>query len=231
MNRRRLAVGLGATFVLTGGGVAAASTFITPPAGTPDLAAAVLQASDLPSGSVASSQGYVKPPTGFSAEYDGGFSPASTPDGVQYSQIIDGVAVAPTTTTVNSFFKQQRKQFASTKGRKAITREIIADSSRSEHLKKSDVKYTLAGNASIGSDSYGETITIKIKKKKLREVVLLFAEDNAEVSLLLTGVLGGAVPESDASTLGTTILDHLQTVLGASGASGTTGTSGASGST
>jgi hypothetical protein len=225
MVRRRLPIALGATFVLMGGGVAAAATFITPPAGTPDLAAAVLQQADLPSGAMALQQGYVMPPAGFTAEYDGGFSPASTADGVQYTDIIDAIAVAPTAATANTFFLKQRKQFASTKGRKQITKEIVSDSARKDDIKPSDVKYSLAGNADIGSDSYGETITIKIKKKKLREVVLFYVYDDAYVSLVLDGLVGGAVPESDASSLGTTVLGHLQAVIGASGASGTTGAS------
>jgi hypothetical protein len=164
MSRHRRLVGLlgvGVAVACCGVGVAWAA--VTPPAGTPDLALMVLQPADLAPGAVSGAQGYVAPPKGLTAQYAADFTTASSPDGVNYSLLVDDVAVGPTASASSAYFVAQRKSIASTKGRRGIVRSILHSAAKADHLKAKDVKFSAAGSAGVGTSSYIETLTISTK--------------------------------------------------------------------
>ena len=151
MSRHRRLVGLlgvGVAVACCGVGVAWAA--VTPPAGTPDLALMVLQPADLAPGAVSGAQGYVAPPKGLTAQYAADFTTASSPDGVNYSLLVDDVAVGPTASASSAYFVAQRKSIASTKGRRGIVRSILHSAAKADHLKAKDVKFSAAGSAGVG---------------------------------------------------------------------------------
>jgi hypothetical protein len=235
MSRHRRLVGLlgvGVAVACCGVGVAWAA--VTPPAGTPDLALMVLQPADLAPGAVSGAQGYVAPPKGLTAQYAADFTTASSPDGVNYSLLVDDVAVGPTASASSAYFVAQRKSIASTKGRRGIVRSILHSAAKADHLKAKDVKFSAAGSAGVGTSSYIETLTISTKHRKLREILLVFDDGTAEADLVLAGEVNERIPRSDATGLATTLNMHIESVLatgatGPSGASGASGLSGASG--
>jgi hypothetical protein len=150
IRRRSLPIALGTTFVLAVAGIAGAAV-VTPPAGTPNLAAMVIQPGDLAPGAVLGAQGYVTPPSGLTAEYDSSFTSAATSDGVSYLLLSDNIALAPTPTTASAFYVGEREAFDSSKGRKLVVREIIKQAGKKSTLKAKDIKFSDAGSAGIGS--------------------------------------------------------------------------------
>lgn len=228
MRRLSLPIALGTTFALAVAGVAGAAV-VTPPAGTPDLAAMVLQPGDLAPGAVLGAQGYIKPPSGLTAEYDSSFTSAATPDGVSYLLLSDNVALASTTTAASDYFDGERDAFDTSKGRKLLVRDIIARAGKKSVLKAKDLKFSAAGSAGVGTSSFIETLTISVKHTKSREVIVLLNEGTVNVILALTGKINESVPHSDAIALAGDIDTHIDAVLSASGASGASGTTGVSG--
>jgi hypothetical protein len=226
--RRRSCAALGAGLALAAAGSASA-TAVTPRPGTPDLAAMALQSTDFAPGAVAAVQGYVAPTTGFTAEYDGGFKTASTPDGVTYFSIGDFVSIATTTSTVNTFFNAESAFFRSKQGHKLLDKVIIAAAGRKAHLKARNIKYG-SGGLSVGTGSSLETIGLSNKLTSVHEDVVLFEQGTVYVLLIMAANPGEKIPTSDASALATAIDDRIDTVL-ATGSTGPTGTTGATGST
>jgi hypothetical protein len=231
MNRRsRLIVLLGAAVTLAAAGSALAA--VTPPAGTPNLALMAIQPSDLAAGAVTGADvGYDTPPSGFTAEYAGYFTSAATSDGVAYSLLQDDISLAPDTTTASEYVAVEKLLYTSKAGRKAIVKAAIKDAGgKKSHLTLSDFKFSGAESAGVGTGSLVETLTVTYKRKKVREVILVFDDGTVAGSLVATGKVNEKVPQSDAITLGTAMYTHINAVLaaGATGPSGTTGASGAS---
>jgi hypothetical protein len=224
MNRHRsVCVALGAVLVLACASAALAAT-VTPPPGTPDLAAMALQASDLAPGAAAGQQGYVTPPTGFTAEYQGGFKTALTPDGISYYSISDFVAIAPSAVTVSAFFADETKLFRSKAGHKLLDRAIIAAAGKKTQLKARDIKYGDVGGIGVGQSSFLETIGLSIKRVSVHEDVVLFQQGTVYGFLTMAAKPGSKIPLSDADSLANAIDTHINSVLGSTGSTGPTGT-------
>lgn len=231
MRRRGGVLIAGLAVVLTAvASSAAAAGVVTPPAGTPNLALMVIQPPDLVPGATLGGQGYLKPPSGFTAYYGSVFDLASTADGVKYDSIEDYIALAPDATAANLFFAGQEATFATARGRKRLVKSLLKENakhgSKKDRLKAKDITFTAAGSAGIGATSFIETINFKLKHGFGQQVVLLFDTGTIDVSLVLTGPLNEQIPQSDAIALGNTINAHITSVLatpaGATGATGAT---------
>jgi hypothetical protein len=223
MRRPTITIALGAAAALAAASGADASGVVTPPAGTPNLAQMAIQPTDLVPGAVPGSQAYVRPPTGFTAQYGSDFTTASTPDGVSYSLVLDFVALAPDASTASNLFTEQQAFDESRKGHKLITKQIIKAAGKKGHLEAKNVKFTAAQTAGVGTGSFEETITVSHKHASFQEVVLFFEEGDIVASLELVGDINSAVPEADATTLANAMNTHITTVLAASGATGASG--------
>jgi hypothetical protein len=204
---------------------AALAAAVTPPAGTPNLAAMVLQPSDLAAGAVAGQQEYVRPPTGFSAQYDAGFTTASTPDGVRYYSISDFVSIAPSAVTVSTFFARETKVFRSKAGHKLLDEAIIEAAGKKAHLKARNIKYADDGGVGVGQSSFLETIGVSVKRVSVHEDIVFFQQGTVYGFVTVAGEPGEQIPTSDTTALASAIDTHVTSVLGATGATGTTGTS------
>ncbi len=228
VRRRRIVVAFGASVVLASAAVATAA--VQPPAGTPDLSAMALQPSDLAQGAVvASQQGYVAPVSGFTAEYDGGFTTASTADGVSYYSIGDYLSIAPTASTVTTFFTAETAFFRSKRGRKLLDKVIIAAAGRKAKLKARDIKYGGGGSLGVGTGSFLETIGLKTKHVRVHEDLVLFSQGTVYVLLVMAANPGQTIPQGDAASLSTAIDSHIESVLATTGSSGSSGSTGLSG--
>lgn len=231
MSRRRLAVLVGLAVPLAAAGNALGAV-VTPPAGTPNLALMAIQPSDLTPGAVIGTDvGYDTPPSGFTAQYVGYFTTASTTDGVAYGLLDDEVSLAPTAAEASAYTASEETLYTSKKGRKLIIKYAIKAAGKKAHLKASDFKFSGAESAGVGSGSLVETLTLTIKHKKVREVIVAFDDGSVAGDLVATGEVGEQVPQSDGMALATAMYGHINAVLaaGATGPSGTTGTSGTSG--
>lgn len=225
MKRPIAALVLGAAMVFASASAESAAAAVTPPAGTPNLALMVVQPSDLVAGATLGNQEYVQPPTGFTAQYGSEFTSAATPDGVNYSLLLDFVALAPSASTASALFTSQQAYDESSKGRAQTVKDIIKGAGKHSRLKAKDIKFSQAQSAGVGTSSFEETITIKVKHTSVQEVYLMFVDGTVDTSLELVGVANKPVPESDAVTLAGAMLSHINTVLatGSTGASGVTG--------
>jgi hypothetical protein len=229
MTRRgRTAVALGVSGALATAGVAAAA--VTPPPGTPDLAAMALAAGDLAPGTVAAPhQGYVAPVTGFTAEYDAGFTTASTTDGVSYYSIGEYISIAPSASVVSTFFNAETAFFRSKHGHKLLDKVIAAAAGRHAHLRSRNIRYEVGGSLGVGTASFLETIGLRDGHTGVHEDVVLFSQGTVYVLLVMTANPGEQIPRSDAATLAAAIDTHIDTVL-ATPAGGSAGPSGGTGS-
>jgi hypothetical protein len=221
-SRRRICIALGASLTLGLTGVAVAAT-VTPPAGTPNLAAMVLQPGDLAAGAVAGTQRYVTPLSGFTAQYDGIFTTAATPDGVGYYLVSDGVSLAPDASVVSTLFGAEKAFFNSKKGHKLVDKGIIQDAGKKAHLKASSIKFKDRGSIGVGGGSFLLAIGISSKHTSIHEDLVLFEQGTVYVELVLTGKPGKSIPGSDAVLLATAIDSHVNSVLASTGTTGLTG--------
>lgn len=226
MKRRTITPALGAALVLAGATAASAGAagVVTPPAGTPNLALMVVQPTDLVAGAVIGDQAYVQPPSGFTAQYGSDFTTASTPDGANYSLVLDYVSLAPDPTTADTFYADQQAFEQSRKGRKFIVKSIIHAAGKKSHLKAKNVKFSAEQSAGVGASSYEETITVAAKHVHVSEIFLIFQEGDVVASLELVGEADKTVPAADATTLATAMDTHIKSVLASSGATGASGT-------
>jgi hypothetical protein len=226
MKRPTITPALGAALVLAGATAASAGAagVVTPPAGTPNLALMVVQPTDLVPGAVIGDQAYVQPPSGFTADYGSDFTTASTSDGVNYSLVLDYVALAPDPTTADTLYAGEQAFEQSRKGRKFIVKSIIRAAGKRSHLKAKNVKFSAEQSAGVGQSSYEETITVAAKHIMVSEIYLIFQEGNVVASLELVSEADKPVPGTDATTLAAAMDSHIKSVLAASGATGATGT-------
>jgi hypothetical protein len=222
---RSTCAALSTTVALATATVAEAAT-VTPPAGTPDLAAMALQPSDLAPGAAAGQQGYVTPETGFTAQYDGDFTTASTPDGVSYFSINDFVSIAQTASTVAAFVATEQNFFRSKDGHKVLDQAIIRAAGKSAHLKAKNIRYAAAGSISIADESFLETIGVATRRSSAHEDVVMLAQGRVYALLIMAGNPGEKIPASDASSLASAIDSHINDALAPSGSTGSSGSSG-----
>ncbi len=227
MSGRRVGAAFAASVALAAIGAATAAA-VTPPPGTPDLAAMALAPGDLAPGAVAGQQGYVRPTAGFVAQYDGGFTTASTADGASYYSIGDYISVASDNATVERFFTAERAFFLSPQAHRLLDNVIIAAAGRKAHLSAREIRYRSGGTLDVGTSSFIESIGLRAGRVRVHEDVVLLAQDNVYVLLIMTADPGIGIPRADAGALATAIDNHVNSVL-ATGATGSTGTTGSSG--
>lgn len=223
-SRRSRCAALSAALVVTGASAAVAAS-VSPPAGTPNMAAMVIQPSDLAAGAIPGQQGYVAPPTGFSAQFDADFKTASTQDGVTYFSLSDYVALSPSATTVSTFFGDETAVFRSKAGHRRLSAVIIAAAGKKAHLKARNIRYADLGSVGVGQSSFAEAISVHAKHVSVHEDVVLFQQGTAYGFVVMAANPGEKIPTSDASLLATAMDSHINSVLGATGVSGSTGTS------
>jgi hypothetical protein len=226
--RRQLPVVLGATIALATAGVAAAAT-VTPPAGTPDLAAAVLQPSDLAAGTSATEQGYFAPSTGygFTALYSIAYNNVTSTSGVRYHNITDSVAVGPSSTGAAALLAYEQKVLGTASGHKLIAESYVKATPKRDHAKLKDVTFGTATSAGVGNASVIETVTYALKHDKQHQIFVVFDDGDFYSVMSMTAVINHSASLSDAIGLATSIDTHIQAVRsGSTGASGTTGATG-----
>jgi hypothetical protein len=230
MRHRSVSLVLAAGLALTTAGVADAA-YIAPPAGAPDLAAAVLQPTDLVPGAQGELQGYVTPAAGYglSAQYSTGYASASTGDGVRYSDITTTVAIGPSSAGATSLVQYVRRLVGSRAGHRLVRRSFVKQTPKRDAPKPKDVTFSRVRSAGVGANSAISTVTYDVAGAKVHVVVVAFQEGDTYGGLVLTGVINEKVPQSDGVTLADDVTAHIQAVL--AGATGPTGTSGASGTT
>ncbi|MGD0197545.1 MAG: hypothetical protein ABSC56_06535 [Solirubrobacteraceae bacterium] len=205
---------------------AAGAAVTTPPADTPNLALMVLQPADLQPGVRIGAQNYVTPPPGFTAEYGSALTGATSTSGTKYRLIQDYVALAPSATVANGFYTEQRAAFTSHSGRRALVRALIKEVGKNADLRSRNFKFGQATSPGVGSSSFAETLTIKVKHRSVTQVLLAFADGDVYVGLALEAPPGEPIPASDPIALATAIDAHVHTVTAATGATGSTGPSG-----
>jgi hypothetical protein len=225
MRRTVVPLGLVGLVAVVAVPAAFAAGSVNPPAGTPDLAAMVIQPSDLEPGVDVVNQAYVKPPTGFTAAYSSVLSGATTMGGTEYASIEDDVALAPSSVASGNLFLGEQAVLTTRKGRAAIAKSVVKDYGKKAHLKTSDIKFGAPINAGIGTASVAELLTIKVKHNTVPEAIVSFYDGDTYADVALVGKLNAKLSLTDATALGSTIDSHIHTVLGATGTTGTTGTS------
>lgn len=225
---RRTAVLMGVVGLLSAVAVPAAfgAGSVNPPAGTPNLAAMVIQPSDLEPGANIAGQAYVKPPKGFTAAYSSVLTGATTTGGTKYDSIEDDVALAPNSAASGSFYLAEQTVLTSSKGRLLVAKSVIKAFSKAfgkkADLKTKDVKFGKAVTAGIGTESFEELLTIKVKHSTVPEAIIDFYDGDVYADVVLTGELDATVPLSDATALAGTVDSHIHVALGATGTTGTT---------
>jgi len=218
---RRTAVSSGvlAVLALCAVPVAFASPPVTPPAGTPNMAAMVLQPSDLAPGASVAAQRYVAPPSAFTAEYAVVFTGAATTDGTKFDSIEDDVVLASTPSPAATLEASAQADFATPSWRRAFIKGSIKAAGKKAHLKAKDFKFSPTASAGIGSASYVEIIKITQKHHSFEEGWVGFADGDTYTGVLL---VANTIPQSDAIALGQATDAHIQATPGSTGATGTT---------
>ena len=223
---RRTVVSLGVVGVIAAVAVPTAlAGTVTPPAGTPSLAAMVLQPTDLTAGVNVAEQTYGTPPKGFTADYASVLTGATTTSGVKFNSLQDEVALAPTATAASDLYVREQSFFTTRKGRHLIAKSVVKAFGKKAHLKTKDVKFGNAQSAGIGTQSFEELLTIKDGHRTVPEAILEFNDGEFYADLVAVGELNTPISLTDITALGGTIDAHIHAGLGATGTSGTTGTS------
>ena len=221
---RRVAASSGVFCLIAACGVpvAFASAPVTPPAGTPNMGAMVLQPSDLAPGASVAAQRYVAPPNGFTAEYAAVYTGATTTtDGTKFTSIEDDVTLASTATPGADLEASNQAVFATPSGRRSVIKAAIKAAGKKAHLKAKDFKFSPTASAGIGSASFVEIITLTDKHRSVEEGWVGFVDGDTYTGLLM---VAKTIPQSDAIALAQTTDGHIHATLGSTGATGTTGT-------
>jgi len=172
---------------------------------------------------VTSSQGYVTPLTGFTAQYDGIFTTAATPDGVSYYDVTDGVSYVADAAAVSTFFTEEQALFNPKRGHELFDKGFIRAVGRKAHIKASEIKFKDAGSVGVGGGSFLLRIGVSHKHTSIREDLVSFEQGTVYVQLVVVGKPNEKVPDSDAVQLATAIDSHVNSVLASIGATGPTG--------
>ena len=204
------------------GGLARAAGIVTPPAGTPNLALMVIQPADLVAGATLVTQGYVKAPKSFAADYSSEFGLVQTDDGTKLDALEDDVALADSSTDANLYFAGQEALFGTRSGQKRLVKILIKTSPKRDRLTRKEIRFGASTSAGVGPSSFVETVYFTIRHVRFQQVVLLFDAGTIDASVVLTGTPNAAVPQSSAIDLGETVSAHIASTLGATGATGTT---------
>jgi hypothetical protein len=193
----------------------------TPPANTPNMSLMVLQPADLQPGANLSAQRYIRPPKGFSAAYATVFTNATTASGGKLDSVESDVALAPSTTSPSNLEAVNQLVFSTRRGRKGFVKDFIKSAGKKARLKAKNFKFSPVTTASVGSQSFVDTVTISHKGSTVQEVFVFFADGDAYSATVL---VGSTVAQSDAVALAQLVDGHIHSVLGggATGASGAT---------
>lgn len=225
----RTATALAASLVLL---AAAATTALalTPPAGTPNLAAMTVQRSDLQPGSVVTIDGYQTPPAGFRAVYERDFRIAQTAPGGTLFALETQIQLTPSATVGSRVIGLERIEFGSKAGHKLLESAIVRSAGAGSGVKAKDVHFGAVVRIAPGKGSFDERITLRLgAHTETSEIIEVGG--GPVIALLVAVTPGTRVPASLSIALATDVARHVTAVLARTGSTGTTGASGSTGAT
>jgi opacity protein-like surface antigen len=228
---------------------AAVAQAVTPPAGTPNMAAMAVQRGDLGGATGAFVGGYAKPQTGFVAAYTRTFGVAEARSGGSPFEVETELELAAKASTALRVVREEKVLYSSKEGRALLGAVIVGRAPKKDHVTLKSLVFSAPTTLHVGSDSFIESLSLQVKGFK---EILRFATldvSRVAVSLIFVGV-GTLVPESTVTELSGAVAAHIRRVLakssgasgstlpvgiigpsGPSGASGASGTTGATGAT
>jgi len=221
----RTAAALSTTVVLLGV-LAGAAFAITPPSGTPDLAAMTVQRADLQPGSVTTVDGYQTPPAGFVAVYERDFRIARTAPGGTLFALETQVQLASSMAIAQRIIGLERIEYGSKAGHELIKSAIVRSAGAGSGLKAKDVRFGAVARIAPGRGSFDERVTLRLGART--ETSEIIEVGHGPVIALLVAVTPGThVPSSLSHTLAADVAHHIAAVLAPSGSTGPSGTTGA----
>ena len=219
----RTAAALAATVVLLGV-LAGAAFAITPPSGTPDLAAMTVQRADLQPGSVTTINAYETPPAGFLAVYERDFRLAQTAPGGTLFALETQVQLAASTAIAQRIVALERVEFGSKAGHMVIEAAIVRSAGSGSGLKAKDVHFGAVARIAPGRGSFDERVTLRLGARTVTSEIIEVGEGPV-LDLLVAVTPGTHVPSSLSKTLAADVARHIRTVLASSSSTGSTGAS------
>ena len=223
----RTAAALAATLVLLGVLAAAAAFAVTPPSGTPNLAAMTVQSADLQPGSVITIDAYQTPPAGFLAVYERDFRIAQTaPHGTLFA-LETQVQLTSSTSIAQRVVGLERVEFGSKAGHKLIESAIVRSAGAGSGLKAKDVRFGAVARIAPGRGSFDERVTLRLGARTETSEIIEVG-DGPVVALLVAVTPGTHVPSSLSHTLAADVARHIGAALASPGSTGPSGTTGAS---
>jgi len=229
----RTAAALAATLVALGV-LAAAALALTPPAGTPNLAAMTVQSTDLQPGSIITIDAYQTPPAGFVAVYERDFRIAQTAPGGTLFALETQIQLTASAAIAERVIGLERTEFGSKAGHQLIESAVVRSAGAGSGLKAKDVHFGRVVRIAPGRGSFDERVTLRLGAKTETSEIIEVG-DGPVLALLVAVTPGTHVPASLSLTLAADVARHVKRVLasppslpsrpGPTGASGTTGAS------
>jgi hypothetical protein len=231
---------------------AAVAQAVTPPGGTPNMAAMVVQRGDLGPGTGVAIGGYEKPQSGFIAAYTRTFGVAESRSGGSPFAEETELELAAKASTALKIVREEKALYSTKAGRALLGGLIVSRAPKKDHVTLKSLVFSAPVALHVGSDSFIESLSVKVKGFT---GILRFATldvSRVAASLIFESV-GTLVPGSTVTGLSRAVAAHIRKALakssgptgstlpvgiieptgpsGASGASGATGTTGATGAT
>jgi hypothetical protein len=226
---RTLAAGIAAA-ALAGAFAVAATAAVTPPSGTPDLAAMTVQPADLAPGAHATVDRYTKPPGGFTAAYDRNFSLVRSAGGGPAFVLVNSVALAPSAQDAQHFVAAERRLFTSPLGRRLLGSILVAAAGKRAHVSIGDVRFGRIAAIAPGQGSFLAPMSLKVARRSVYGDFVGLGEGPVAGTLFLI-TIGPHLPKGVATGLAAVVDGHIDTVLGRTGPTGATGVTGVTGAT
>ena len=241
MNRLSLTVAItGATIALGGGVLMASAQALTPPAGGPDLGQMTVQLADLAPGASVHADGYVKPETGFTAEYGRTFSGARAQGGGGPSfSLQTHISLASKDATAHRAIVVERGIYNSKPGRRLLAQTIVRGAGAHSHLTVKEVHFGKLERINVGVGSFIETVRLSVKRLSVFADFVVIGVGPVAANLTFIGI-GRQLPAATLTRMARVVGAHIAanlppvgatTTTGTTGVTGTTGTTGATGMT
>ena len=232
--------------------LAATAAAVTPPAGTPNMAAMVVQRSDLGPGTGAYVGGYATPQAGFVAAYTRTYGVAEARAGGAQFALETQLELAARASTALRVVREEKILYSSKEGRALLGNLIVSRAPKKDRVSLKSLVFSKPTALRVGTDSFIESLSVKVKG--FTEVVRFATLDVKRVDAgLIFEAVGTVVPDSVVSGLAAAVDRHIRTQLakpapssgptgstlpvgiieptGPSGATGSTGSTGSTGAT
>ena len=195
---------------------------VTPPAGTPNMAAMGVQRTDLGAGTGTGEGGYAKPQTGFEAAYTRTFGVAQSRSGGSPFALESELELAASASTVLSVVREQKILYSTKAGRALLGSVILSSAPKKDKITLKSLLFSKPTALHVGSDSFIESLSVKVKG--FTEIVRFatFGEERVEAALIFAGI-GTIVPDSTVTALAADVAAHIRRVLSQHAPSGSTG--------